>query len=150
NLAYNVSVENDRIRDKYFYITQGMELLADGERKNRSWIIDTDGSRRELNHPELCFNLGFYYQQKIGTHDNQNTPLSRLQMSTIDPRQRDPNVLLRPAEPGRRPEVDLERFAQFCQRHPILVRRLREVLRYETPEEVVDFLAANQKLPTRF
>src|SRR5262245_62034321 len=24
NLAYNVSVENDRIRDKYFYITQGI------------------------------------------------------------------------------------------------------------------------------
>ena len=27
NLAYNVSVESDRIRDKYFYMTRGIQLL---------------------------------------------------------------------------------------------------------------------------
>lgn len=150
NLAYNVSVENDRIRDKYFYITQGIELLADGERKNRNNVLADDGvTLRELNHPELCFNLGFYYQQKIGTHDNQNTLLSLLQMSAIDPRYRDPKRL-RPLDSANRPVVDLAEFARFCQRHPILVRRLREVLRYQTPEEVVEFLASNQKLPSRF
>ncbi len=149
NLSYNVSVESDRIKDKYFYITQGMELLADGERKNRAKILEPDGSERILNHPELCFNLGFYYQQKIGTHDNQNTLLSLLQMSAIDPRQRDPNSL-RKLDASLRPVVDLERFAKFCDDYPILVRRLREVLRYETPEEVVEFLGSNQKLPTRF
>src|SRR5262245_3492963 len=31
NLAYNVSVEADRLRDKYFYVTRGIELLAEGE-----------------------------------------------------------------------------------------------------------------------
>ena len=35
NLAYNVSVESDRVSDKYFYITRGIELLAEGERQNR-------------------------------------------------------------------------------------------------------------------
>jgi hypothetical protein len=35
NLAYNVSVESDRVKDKYFYITRGIELLAEGEKQNR-------------------------------------------------------------------------------------------------------------------
>ena len=35
NLAYNVSVESDRVSDKYFYITRGIDLLAEGERQNR-------------------------------------------------------------------------------------------------------------------
>src|SRR5207244_13095150 len=29
NLAFNVAVECDRVRDKYFYITRGLELLAE-------------------------------------------------------------------------------------------------------------------------
>src|SRR4051812_47941600 len=33
NLSYNVSVESDRIRDKYFYICRGIILLAGGERQ---------------------------------------------------------------------------------------------------------------------
>src|SRR5947209_3509464 len=36
NLAYNVSVESDRVRDKYFFISRGIELLAEGERQNRN------------------------------------------------------------------------------------------------------------------
>ena len=36
NLAYNVSVESDRVRDKYFYISRGIELLAQGERRNHN------------------------------------------------------------------------------------------------------------------
>src|SRR5213078_1702295 len=36
NLAYNVSVESDRIKDKYFYITEGIKLLAEGERQNKN------------------------------------------------------------------------------------------------------------------
>src|SRR5207247_819817 len=60
NLAYNVSVESDRIRDKYFYMVQGIELLAEGERQNR-------------NNPDLRFNMGFYNQHKIGLSDESNT-----------------------------------------------------------------------------
>ena len=33
NLAFNVAVECDRPRDKYYYITRGISLLARGERK---------------------------------------------------------------------------------------------------------------------
>ena len=33
NLAYNVSVESDRPFDKYFYIARGVQLLAEGERR---------------------------------------------------------------------------------------------------------------------
>src|SRR5215475_8777340 len=35
NLSYNVSVESDRVKDKYFYIGKGIQLLAEGERVNR-------------------------------------------------------------------------------------------------------------------
>src|SRR5262249_31187208 len=48
NLAYNVSVECDREHDQYFYIARGIELLAEGERKNQ-------------NHPDLRFAMGFYH-----------------------------------------------------------------------------------------
>src|SRR5438067_1758556 len=34
NLAYNVAVECDQPRDKYFYITRGTQLLAEGERRH--------------------------------------------------------------------------------------------------------------------
>ena len=36
NLSYNVSVESDRVKDKYFYITRGIDLAAEGERNNRN------------------------------------------------------------------------------------------------------------------
>src|SRR5262249_6276631 len=34
NLAFNISVESDRPRDKYYYIARGLERLATGERRN--------------------------------------------------------------------------------------------------------------------
>ena len=49
NLSYNVSVESDRVKDKYFYISRGIELLAQGERLNR-------------DHPDMRFWIAFYYQ----------------------------------------------------------------------------------------
>src|SRR5258707_11662237 len=60
NLAYNVSVESDRIQDKYFYIDLGIDLLAEGEAQNR------------LN-PDLRFYMGFYNEQKIGLRDEAST-----------------------------------------------------------------------------
>ena len=36
NLAYNVSVEMDRLNDMYFYIARGINLLAEGESINRN------------------------------------------------------------------------------------------------------------------
>ena len=56
NLAYNVSVESDRVKDKFFFVTRGVELLGEGERMNR-------------DNPDLRMNLGWYYQNKFGVAD---------------------------------------------------------------------------------
>jgi len=80
NLAYNVSVESDRIRDKYFFMYRGIELLAEGERQNK-------------NDPDLRYNLGFYNQHKIGLSDEATTLRCLFEMSCIDPLERDPKRL---------------------------------------------------------
>ena len=72
-----MSVESDRIRDKYFYMTRGIQLLAEGERQNK-------------NNPDLRFSMGFYNQHKIGLSDESNTLRCLYQMSCIDPLERDP------------------------------------------------------------
>jgi hypothetical protein len=41
----------------------------------------------------------------------------------------------------------MQAFEQFCKDHPQLVRRLHDKLGYESPEEVVEFLVSNEKLP---
>src|SRR5947209_3727592 len=56
NLAYNVSVECHDLRDMYFYITRGLELMAEGERQNR-------------NNPEMRYSIGLYAQHKICQSD---------------------------------------------------------------------------------
>jgi hypothetical protein len=136
-------VESDRIRDKYFYITRGIQLLAEGERQNK-------------NHPDLRFSMGFYNQHKIGLADEGNTLRCLYQMSCIDPLERDagPNPknpkALRKEESSGNVVIDMDQFERFCKRYPILVRRLRELLRYEAPRDIVDFLADNQKVPSRY
>jgi hypothetical protein len=133
NLAYNVSVECDRVRDKYFYIARGIGLLADGERQNRA-------------NPDMRLYVGIYTQNKFGISDEQNTLRSLYQMSCIDPIERDPSRFRRLE--GTRSVIDWDQFEDFCQRHPFLVRRLHDSLRCKMPDEIVDFLAANQKLPS--
>lgn len=138
NLSYNVSVESDRVKDKYFYISRGIELLAQGERVNR-------------DNPDMRFWLGFYYINKFGSSDERNTLRSLLQLSGIDPAKRDPNLLRSNDSSSRRRTVNLAEFEQFCRDNPQLVRRLREAVPgCNTPEGVVDFLADNRKVPTRF
>ena len=78
NLAYNVSVESDRVKDKYFYITRGIELLAQGERLNR-------------DNPDMRRWIGFYLQNKFGVADETNTLRSLYQLSCIDPQEREPS-----------------------------------------------------------
>jgi hypothetical protein len=133
NLAYNVSVESDRIRDKYFYVTRGIELLADGERQNKS-------------NPDLRFAMGFYNQNKFGMADETTTFRCLFEMSCIDPLKRDPNRFRRGGSSG----IDMIELERFCTEHPRLVRRLREGLKRDTPADIVDFLAENQKIPTRY
>src|SRR6516225_5023894 len=61
NVAFNVSVECDSPHDKYFYISRGVQLLAEGERRNRG-SKNPDGEFDYPGHPDLRFNIGFYYQ----------------------------------------------------------------------------------------
>jgi len=135
NLAYNVSVESDRINDKYFYISRGMELLAEGERRNR-------------DNPDLRFNMGIYHQDKFGTSDENKTFRCLFQLSCIDPLERDPARFL--PDQANPYLVELDLFKDFCKAHPFLVRRLRDGLHKKTPLDVVRFLAENRKIPNRF
>jgi hypothetical protein len=143
NLAYNVSVESDRVKDKYFYISRGIELLAQGERINK-------------DNPDMRRWIGFYYQNKFGVSDEGNTLRSLFQLSCIPPEQRNPDLLAPKDQSGRR-VVDFARFEQFCRDHPRLVRRLREPpkelvrpFKCNTPDEVVEFLEQSRRLPCRF
>ena len=52
NLAFNVSVECDRPRDKYYYVSQGLDLLAEGERRNRG--LGSDDLGADASKLRLC------------------------------------------------------------------------------------------------
>lgn len=132
HLAYNVSVECDRVRDKYFYISRGIQLVAEGERQNR-------------DNPDMRFEVGYILHDKLGSSDEQNTLRCLFQLSCIPPADREPRKLMA-AEGG----VDLDKFQRFCEAHPFLVRRLREYLGCKTPQDVLDFLAENRDVPTRY
>jgi len=150
NMAFNVSVECDKPRDKYYYITRGMELLAEGERRHRG-VEEVVGGTKRIEfpgNPEMRFYLGFFYLRKIGFSDENNTMRCLLEMSCIDPAERDPGRLWIPTERGR--AVNMERFERLCRSHPRLVRRLREQLGYDRPEQVVTFLEDNSTIPSRY
>jgi hypothetical protein len=145
NLAYNVSVEADRPADKYFFITRGITLLAEGERVNR-------------DNPDLRFALGFYTQHKVMQSDETNFHRSLFQLSLIPPNERDPGRFYNLDE-NQRPVFDPDRWRDFCQQHPQLVRRLREGMHRETrreqmrqftcetTEDALRFLAENFRVP---
>jgi hypothetical protein len=56
NLTYNVSVEFDDFRDRYYYVRRGIEFLKEGERYN-------------VDNPSLLWDLGWFVGQKIGRAD---------------------------------------------------------------------------------
>src|SRR5262245_4531094 len=83
NLAFNVAVENDRPRDKYYYISRGLERLAAGERRNAV-----------PGNPDLRHHMGVYLQIKLGISDEKMTMRSLLDLSAMDPVERDPAQFL--------------------------------------------------------
>jgi hypothetical protein len=145
NLAYNVSVEADRVRDKYFYIARGIELLAEGERQN-------------LNHPDLRWSIGFYLLHKLFNSDETNYHRSLFQLSLIPPNERDPARFYTQAPTG--PQFNWAEFEKFCDEHPQLIRRLKDgmqresakektkLFRCESAKEVVQFLQDNYQVPS--
>ena len=147
NIAYNVSVEMHSLGDMYFYIARGIELLAEGERRNK-------------RSPDIRYQIGFYYQNKFGVSDQVQTLRCLFNLSCIPPNEWDPS-------PGNLTNADgsvnLVAFQKFCEDHPHLVRRLRgeerwdpskretsETLRCRTPADVIEFLRANRKVPSRY
>jgi hypothetical protein len=153
NISFNVAVECDRPRDKYYYISRGLELLAEGERRNSGTsalgaAVDPDRIVVPGN-PELRQFMGFIYQLKIGNSDERLTMRSLLEMSCIDPLERNPDRFWSTNEKGEK-VVNLAELANFCQKYPRLVRRLHEQLEYSDPHRIVQFLQDNQNIPNRF
>lgn len=131
NLSYNVSVENDRLNDMYFYITRGIELLAEGERMNRK-------------SPDMRYQIGFYYQNKFSVSDKVRTLSSLFQLSNIPHGERNPKLFRKDGQ------INLAEFGEFAKKNPQLCRRLYDQLGYTRPEQVVQFLEDNQQVPSRF
>jgi len=147
NVAYNVSVEMDRLNDMYFYIAKGISLLAEGESINR-------------NNPDMRYTVGFYLQNKFTVHDKVTTMRSLFELSCMPKAERDYRSLLKGGV------IDEEAFLKFCEKNPQFVRRLRETairigkdskgedlpLFYlvKTREELVNFLRDNESVPNRF
>src|SRR4051794_32931137 len=148
NLAFNVAVECDQPRDKYFYISRGTQLLAEGERRHQGTISTAadNSAPRFPGNPEMRFYIGMFYQMKIGTSDEKNTMRCLFDLSCIDPDEWSQQRLWKEDQQA----VNLEAFADFCKAHPRLVRRIREKLKLSEPEDVVAFLKENRGLPSRF
>jgi hypothetical protein len=147
NLSYNVSVEADRVSDKYYFITRGIQYLAEGEQRNHF-------------DPDLRWHMGFFLQHKVCQSDDSNTLRSLLQLSSIPPNRRDP-ARFQVMRNGRM-EINMVEFEKFCQEHPHLVRRLKDgVMRMnlndmrrqftcDKPEAVVKFLEDNYRVPSLY
>ena len=145
NLSYNVSVESDRVNDKYYYITRGVNLLAEGERQNRF-------------NPDMRFPIGFYTQHKIMISDQTNVLRSLFQLSMIPPSERDPDRFLKRSADGGE-EIDWIEFEKFITKNPQLARRLhsgqlrdskrdhQNQFTCRDAEEVVRFLRDNWRTP---
>lgn len=145
NIAYNVSVEMHGSGDMYFYIVRGIQLLAEGERRNK-------------RSPDMRYQIAFYYQNKFGVSDQVETLRCLYDLSCIPPSQRDPKLFTDPETK----KFKYAEFEAFCQKYPHLVRRLRgedqrytdkrakEKIRRGTPQEVVQFLADYREVPCRY
>ncbi len=120
NIAFNVSVEFDRVQDKYFYIAEGIRWLTEGERVNRSRVFDPETGRKVVvGNPDLRNEVGFMIQDKMSNADEAKIFRCFLPLSCIVPANWDPSGNLSPA---RSPE-ELKRFkAQF----PQWTRRFRD------------------------
>lgn len=150
NLAYNVAVECDRTRDKYFYISRGIQLLAEGERRHQGTqnIVSQEDRKKFPGNPEMRFYMGLFYQMKIGNSDEKNAMRCLFDLSCTDPREWDPDTFWVIDEKGK--TINWKKFEDFCRRHPRLVRRLREKLYCSEPKDVLAFLKKNRDIPSRF
>jgi hypothetical protein len=164
NVAYNVSVEMHGSGDMYYYIARGIEIAAEGERRNSPTVRHPVAGLRKLGSPDIRFQIGFYYQNKFGVSDQVEVLRCLFQLSCIPEAERNPNDFYDPVTKT----LDLKVFQRFCEKHPHLVRRLRgedrkaegfdartrqriqEALKCPTPESIVQFLRDNREVPGRY
>jgi hypothetical protein len=132
DMAYNFSAEFENPRDKYFWISRGIDMAAQGVRHN-------------VQNAELRGTVGYYYWDKIGWADQRRMLRTLFALSCIDPKERDPANLRRPDG-----SVDLVKFRAFCENNPYVARRLKEMHGCRTPEEALTFLGENWELPSRY
>jgi hypothetical protein len=148
NLAFNVSVECDSPVDKYYYITRGLTLLAQGERRNQG--TPEKGQYSHPGNPDLRRDIGIFYQMKIGTSDDKYTMRCLLDLSCIDPVERSFDL----TQSGNSISGDSElgkKLKTFCYNYPSLTRRIIERLdKKDTAREFIQFLEDNKEVPTRF
>jgi hypothetical protein len=145
NIAYNVSVENDKLGDMYFYIARGIDLLAEGDRRNTKRY-----EGKAIGSPDIRYQIGFYYANKFGVSDKVQTLRSLAQVSCIPPGERKESVLTVEDPVTRQRAVAPDAFRKFCEKNPQLVRRLRTKLKCTHPQAVVDFLKDNEKIPNLY
>ncbi len=159
NISYNVSVEMQSSGDMYHYIARGIDLLAEGERRNTHTY-----QNRKVGSPDMRYQIGFYYQNKFGVSDQVEVLRCLFQLSCISPDERNPKDFI----DDRTGAVNLPRFQEFCQKYPHLVRRLRgedlegaksdentkrkvqEALKCPHPEDIIQFLKDNQEILSRY
>jgi hypothetical protein len=146
NLAFNVAVECDRPRDKYYYVTRGITLLCRGEEKNdpgqavppQPWPAS----------PDMRFHVANTYLRKIGQSDENKTMRCLFELSCMSPAERNPDQFYMAGPQGK--QLNLGKFKLFCENHPRFARRMRERLRgFEKPEAVVQFMTDNKDIPAR-
>ncbi len=149
NITYNVSVETDKMGDQYYYIARGISLLAEGDRANtrphrHGKEVYTVGS------PDIRYQLGFFAQNKFSVSDKVNTLYSLAQLSLLPPSERSAGTYRGLVNGEPTGPVDLEKYRTFCENNPQLVRRLKTHLNLKKPEQVMDFLEANWRIPAQY
>ncbi len=147
NIAYNVSVETDKLGDQYYYIAKGISFLSEGDRVNTR-VYRSGKNVFNVGSPDIRYQLGFFYQNKFTVSDKVRTLRSLAQLSFIPPIDRDPTKYTKDGKADG--PVVPERFLKFCEEHPQLVRRLKTELNLKSPEQVMAFLATNRDVPSRF
>jgi hypothetical protein len=164
NVAYNVSVEMHGSGDMYYYIARGIEIAAEGERRNSHTVRHPSVGERKLGSPDIRYQIAFYYQNKFGVSDQVEVLRCLFQLSCMSEDERNPDNFVIPGTTT----IDHVTFQRFCEKHPHLVRRLRgedrkaegvddrtrqkirEALKCPTPESIVQFLRDNRDVPRRY
>jgi hypothetical protein len=144
NIAYNISVENDKLGDMFYYIARGIGFLSEGDRINSKRMLDSENREIRVGSPDIRYQIGFFYQNKFSVSDKVSTLRCLMNLACIAPPDRRKDSLMRNSE------VDLVAFQKFCETNPQLVRRLRTKLNCQTPAEVVQFLGDNEYIPALF